>query len=109
PDIADFVKQTDDKGLSFHGVIAADDSLAIGAMKYAQQKGLRIPEDISVIGYNNSVLTNCCSPELTSVDNCLEIQTHQLVQTLLHVLAGEGVPNKVIFSGKLIKRHTTSF
>ncbi len=109
PDIADFVKQTADKGLSFHGVIAADDSLAIGAMKYAQQKGLRIPEDISVIGYNNSVLTNCCSPELTSVDNCLEIQTHQLVQTLLHVLAGEGVPNKVIFSGKLIKRHTTSF
>lgn len=108
-DIAGFVEQIAASGVSFHGVIAADDILAIGAMKYAQRRGLLIPDDISVIGYNNSVLTNCCSPELTSVDNCLEMQTHQLVQTLLHVIAGEEVPNKVIFSGKLIKRSTTRF
>ena len=108
-DIAKFVGQIAERRIPFRGVIAADDSLAIGAMKYAQRKGLSIPDDISVIGYNNSVLTSCCTPELTSVDNCLEMQTHQLVQTLLHVIAGEEVPNKVIFSGKLIKRNTTRF
>ncbi len=108
-DIAKFVGQIAESRIPFRGVIAADDSLAIGAMKYAQRKGLRVPDDISVIGYNNSVLTNCCTPELTSVDNCLEMQTHQLVQTLLHVIAGEEVPNKVIFSGKLIKRNSTRF
>ncbi|MCM1252096.1 MAG: LacI family transcriptional regulator [Clostridium sp.] len=108
-DIADFVAKTAAKGVPIHGIIAADDCLAIGAMKYAQRQGLAIPDDISVIGYNNSVLTGCCSPELTSVDNCLEMQTHQLVQTLLHVIAGEEVPNKVIFSGKLVKRSTTRF
>lgn len=108
-DIAKFVGQIAERRIPFRGVIAADDSLAIGAMKYAQRKGLRVPDDISVIGYNNSVLTSCCTPELTSVDNCLEMQTHQLVQTLLHVIAGEEVPNKVIFSGKLIKRNTTRF
>lgn len=108
-DIAKFVGQIAESRVPFRGVIAADDSLAIGAMKYAQRKGLQIPDDISVIGYNNSVLTSCCNPELTSVDNCLEMQTHQLVQTLLHVIAGEEVPNKVIFSGKLIKRHSTRF
>ena len=108
-DIAKFVGQIAESRIPFRGVIAADDSLAIGAIKYAQRKGLSIPDDISVIGYNNSVLTNCCTPELTSVDNCLEMQTHQLVQTLLHVIAGEEVPNKIIFSGKLIKRNSTSF
>ena len=108
-DIAKFVGQIAERRIPFRGVIAADDSLAIGAMKYAQRKGLRVPDDISVIGYNNSVLTSCCTPELTSVDNCLEMQTHQLVQTLLHVIAGEEVPNKVIFSGRLIKRNTTRF
>ena len=108
-DIAKFVGQIAERRIPFRGVIAADDSLAIGAMKYAQRKGLLVPDDISVIGYNNSVLTSCCTPELTSVDNCLEMQTHQLVQTLLHVIAGEEVPNKVIFSGKLIKRNTTRF
>lgn len=108
-DISLFVERIAKGGTAFHGVIAADDSLAIGAMKYAQRTGRSIPEDLSVIGYNNSVLTGCCSPELTSVDNCLELQTHQLVRTLLQVLSGEEAPNKVVFSGKLIRRKTTRF
>ena len=92
------------KGASFHGIMTSDDSLAIGSIKYAQKKGIRIPEDLSVMGYNNSMLTNCCTPELTSVDNRLETQTHQLVQTLLGVLAGEEMPKKSIF---LWKNHKT--
>lgn len=106
-DIANYIEHIADNEIAFHGLLAADDSLAIGGIKYAQRKGLRIPEDFSVIGYNNSILTTCCTPELTSVDNCLETLTHQLVQTLLHVLAGEEMPKKVIFSGKLIERGTT--
>ena len=108
-DIADFVERIAKSGVNFHGLLAADDSLAVGGIKYAQRKGLHIPEDFSVIGYNNSILTTCCTPELTSVDNCLETLTHQLVQTLLHVLAGEEMPKKVVFSGKLIERSTTRF
>lgn len=108
-DIAAFVEKIADRGHTFHGVITSDDSLAIGTIKYAQKKGIRIPEDLSVIGYNNSMLTNCCTPELTSVDNRLETQTHQLVQTLLGVLSGEEMPKKSIFSGKIIKRGTTLF
>jgi LacI family transcriptional regulator len=68
-----------------------------------------VPDDLSIIGYNNSMLTTCCIPELTSVDNRLETQTHQLVQTLVGVLSGEEMPKKSIFSGKLIKRGTTLF
>lgn len=107
--IADLVGDAADRGITFHGVIAADDSLAIGAIKYAYRKGLSVPGDLSVIGYNNSMLTTCCTPELTSVDNRLESQTHQLVQTLLGVLSGEEMPKKSVFSGKLIKRGTTLF
>lgn len=108
-DVASFVERAAKDAPSFQGAIASDDSLAIGIMKYAQKKGLRVPEDLSVIGYNNSMLTTCCTPELTSVDNRLENQTHQLVQTLLGVLSGEEMPKKSIFSGKLIKRGTTLF
>lgn len=108
-DIADFVECLAKKNITFHGVIASEDPLAIGAMKYAQRKGIDVPNDLSIIGYNNSMLTTCCTPELTSVDNRLETQTHQLVQTLLGVLSGEEMPKKSIFSGKLIKRGTTLF
>ncbi|MGN0351667.1 MAG: LacI family DNA-binding transcriptional regulator [Roseburia sp.] len=108
-EIAAFVEGLAKKGLSFHGVVASDDSLAIGSVKYAQKVGLKIPDEFSVIGYNNSMLTSCCNPELTSVDNRLETQTHQLVQTLIGVLSGEEMPKKSIFSGKIIKRGTTLF
>ena len=108
-DVANYLERLSKKKLSFHGVIASEDPLAIGAMKYARRQGLCVPEDLSVIGYNNSMLTTCCTPELTSVDNRLETQTHQLVQTLLGVLQGEEMPKKSIFSGKLIKRGTTLF
>ena len=108
-DIADFVERLAKRNITFHGVFASEDPLAIGAMKYAQRKGIDVPNDLSIIGYNNSMLTTCCTPELTSVDNRLETQTHQLVQTLLGVLSGEEMPKKSIFSGKLIKRGTTLF
>ena len=108
-DVADLVEKIANSGKTFHGVIASDDALAIGAIKYAQKKGIRVPEDLSVIGYNNSVLTSCCSPELTSIDNKLETQTQQLVQTLLGVLEGKEMPKKSVFSGKLIERGTTNF
>ena len=108
-DITDFVAQIADSGITFHGVIASEDSLAIGCMKYAQRRGLRVPEDLSVIGCNNSILTDCCTPELTSVDNRLETLAHQLVQTMLCVIAGEEMPTKAVFSGRLVKRGTTLF
>ena len=75
----------------------------------AKRNHISVPDDLSIIGYNNSMLTTCCIPELTSVDNRLETQTHQLVQTLVGVLSGEEMPKKSIFSGKLIKRGTTLF
>jgi LacI family transcriptional regulator/LacI family asc operon transcriptional repressor len=105
--ITNFIQEIADRGITFHGVVASDDQLAVGAIKYAQKNGLRIPEDLSIIGYNNSMLTACCQPELTSVDNRLEALTHQLVQTLLRVLSGEEMPAESVFSGKLIKRSMT--
>lgn len=106
--IAAFIEKTAEE-LHFQGMIAADDLLAVGGIKYAQKHNLIVPKDLSVIGYNNSILTTCCTPELTSVDNRLETLTHQLVQTLLGVLAGEEMPKMSVFSGKLIKRGSTYF
>ncbi len=108
-EVENFVEKIAKSGKTFHGVITSDDSLAIGCIKYAQKHNIRIPDELSVIGYNDSMLTGCCTPELTSIDNKLETQTHQLVQTLLGVLSGNEMPKKSIFSGKLIERGTTRF
>ena len=107
PAMADQLLKLHAKGITFHGVIAADDSLALGALKYAREMKLRIPEDLAIIGYNNSMLVNCCDPELTSIDNKLETLCQHLITTLMGVLGGSEMPKKTVFSGELVKRGTT--
>lgn len=101
------LKGVHDRGAKFHGVIAADDCLGLAAVKYAREMGYRIPEDFSILGYNNSMLTDCCEPELTSIDNKLETLCQQLIATLLGVLEGNEMPKKTVFSGEIVKRGTT--
>ena len=106
---AEYIQAFAQAGHTFHGVIAADDELAITAVKYAQKNNREIPGDLSIIGYNNSILTGCCTPELTSIDNQLETLTRTLVKTLVGVLSGQEMPQETVFSGTLVKRSTTSF
>lgn len=105
--MVDCLKSLHRKGLVFHGVIASDDTLALAALKYAREMNYRIPKDFSVTGYNNSVLTLCCEPELTSIDNKLETLCQHLVSTLLGLLEGREMPKKTVFSGEIIRRGTT--
>lgn len=91
-------------GLCFDAVLTSEDVLAVGAVKYARATGKRIPDDLGVIGYNNSSLCLCCEPELTSVDNKLQAICDQCVASLLGVLEGRDIPQKTIFTGELIRR-----
>jgi len=107
--ICRFLCDLSSEGLTFHAVLASEDILAIAATKYAKLHNLKIPDDLSIIGYNNSILVSCCEPELTSVDNRLEDICQQLVKTLIDTLNGIQMPQKTIFSARLIRRGTTTF
>lgn len=107
PAMAEHLKKLHDRGFQFHGLIAADDTLALGGVKYAKLMGYSIPEDFSILGYNNSMLVNCCEPELTSIDNKLETLCQHLITTLMGTLGGNEMPKKTVFSGEIVKRGTT--
>lgn len=51
------------------GIVCANDIIAAGILKYAINKGIKIPEKLSVIGYNNSIIAECTYPKLTSLEN----------------------------------------
>ena len=106
-EMVSYIQSLKENGLKFDGIIAADDTLALAAVKYANRAGLCIPTDLSVIGYNNSLLAKCCDPELTTVDNQLETLCKTVIHTLINVLEGENAPQKSIFYGELIERGTT--
>lgn len=94
-------------GLEFHGLLGMDDSTALAAVKYAKAMGLHIPDDLSIIGYNNSILSRCCEPELSSVDNHLELLCRNLTSTLMDVLAGKKVSRRAVYSSELVRRGST--
>ena len=50
------------------GIFAVNDLTAIGAMKVIKSKGLKIPEDISIIGFTNGMVSSLVEPSLTSVN-----------------------------------------
>ena len=94
-------------GVRFDAVLASEDSLAVGALKYARAAGLRVPEDVSIVGYNNSALCLYSEPELTSVDNKLRAICDRIVETMMGVLEGREMPQKTVFTAELVKRGST--
>lgn len=97
------------RGLVFDSVIATEDWLAIGAMKYASATGIRVPEAVNIIGYNNSQLSVSCTPELTSVDNRVEVLCKTAIDSLMSLLGGQKIPRKQMVKCHLVKRQTTDF
>jgi LacI family transcriptional regulator len=55
------------RDVPFTGVVAANDMIALGCYSVAQRHGLRVPEDISIVGYNDTRFTDKFCPPLTTV------------------------------------------
>ncbi|MCU6748484.1 MULTISPECIES: LacI family DNA-binding transcriptional regulator [Lachnospiraceae] len=98
------------RDLEFDSVLATDDGLAVGAVKYAHAKKMKMPEELSVIGYNNSELSVCCEPELTTIDNTGERLCNITIDNMMRLLCGqEDIPAEVPVACHLVKRCTTDF
>lgn len=97
------------RDLEFDGVIATDDGLAVGTVKYAKARKLSVPQDISIIGYNNSELSIGCEPELTSIDGRRDLLCKMAIDSLMEVLKGKNVEHKKYVKCRLEKRCTTDF
>ena len=98
------------RDLEFDSVLATDDGLAVGAVKYAHARRKKMPEELSVIGYNNSELSVCCEPELTTIDNTGEKLCNITIDNMMKLLGGQkDIPKEVPVDCCLVKRCTTDF
>ena len=105
----DLLLSLDRQGIFFDAVMTSDDSLAVGAVKYAHARDISIPDNLSIIGYNNSLLALCTDPEITSVDTKVEALCTTTVNTLMGVFSGVNVPSRTTIASDLIKRNTTKW
>ena len=91
------------------GIIATEDGIAIGALKLAKQLEIKVPEEIFICGYNNSQLSVASEPELTSIDNRLELMCNNITERIFSVVNGKTSMEMKKVSCKLKERGTTNF
>jgi LacI family transcriptional regulator/LacI family asc operon transcriptional repressor len=93
-------------GIEFTALLAAEDILAAGALKALAEAGISVPGSVSVIGYNNSVIAQCTTPELTSIDNKVESISITAVTLLINAINGVEVPHKTVEQAELVQRRS---
>lgn len=90
-------------------VIVANDSMAIGCYQAAHDLGLRIPEDISIVGVNDIPSAKYMIPPLTTVHLHSAFMGKQAIALLTErILGGRSIPMKVLLPGELIVRGSTA-
>jgi len=72
-----------DAGRKFTALFAAADVMAIGAIRALRDNGLRVPEDVSVMGFDGLPLGNYLVPQLSTVSQAVEVMARRSVEILL--------------------------
>jgi len=93
-------------GSDFQAVVAVSDLLAIDALSMLAKRGIRVPADVAVAGFNDIEEGRLVSPPLTSVSLPFYDQGRRSVEILLGTLAGEDVPGQVILDSRLLVRQS---
>ncbi|MDD4922322.1 MAG: LacI family DNA-binding transcriptional regulator [Bacteroidales bacterium] len=85
-----------DTGQDIDAIFAFNDPVAIGAMRAIKKRGLKIPEDIAVVGFSESSLAQIVEPNLTSVAQPLKVIGQTAAELILKLIRGEHVDNTII-------------
>lgn len=84
------------------------DVLALGAIASAQEIGFQVPQDVSIIGFDDVEHTTMFHPHVTTVAQPSEEIGSRAVRLLSEVMAGSRVPEQVLLPHKLIVRESTA-
>jgi DNA-binding LacI/PurR family transcriptional regulator len=90
------------------GIICGSDPLALGAIRAARRAGLSVPDDISVVGFDDSALMTCTEPPLTTVRQPIEALGRAAVTLLVNQIEGATVTaDELLFEPELVVRGST--
>jgi len=87
-------------------VFAGTDQIAVGILRHAARSGIRVPQDLSVIGFGDVPWVNMAVPALTTVDFPIEDMATEAVERLLQ--RDQSTTARVVFDTNLIVRESTA-
>lgn len=89
---ADALRQLLERTSAFTAIFAATDALASGALQALHDAGLRVPDDIALVGFDNAEVSRTTEPPLTTVGQPFEILGETAAEMLLELLSGRTLP-----------------
>jgi DNA-binding LacI/PurR family transcriptional regulator len=92
----------------FDAVFAASDLIAIGAMRALTEHGLRVPEDVAVIGFDDIPAARMATPTLTTIFQDTTRAGELLVETLMKLVHGEATENRRLPTSLVVRKSTGS-
>ena len=88
-------------------VFAASDVLAAAVISVARKAGMRVPEDVEVIGFDNTDISRMCIPSITTVSQPRYQMGLTSCELLLKIIRGEGDIQPVLMETELVLRSST--
>ena len=102
--VLDYIKENRKK---FDAILAFDDMLALGAIRAIQEQGLRIPEDVGIIGFNDEPMLSYLKPALSTVRLPIHRMGEEAARMLIKMLNDDSYKGEeIILSTELIIRDT---
>ena len=103
-------KYLDDYGLDFSAIFATNDQMAIGAIKALNDKGISVPEEVSIVGFDDSYISPYIIPPLTTIKQRREEMGKVAAELLLDRIISDNkkriTPRQIIIPVELIKRES---
>lgn len=91
------------------GIVCGSDMMALGAVRAARERGLEVPRQVSVVGYDDSVLNAFTDPPLTTIRQPVRAMANAAVHALLEALGGNPVADtEFVFQPELVVRGSTA-
>lgn len=89
------------------GILASNDLIAATVVRYCLKNGIRIPERLKVVGYDDTAFASLCPVPLTSIHQPVKEIAGYAVDCVIRLSDGEVVPSNTVFPVRLAERETT--
>ncbi|MEW5559351.1 LacI family DNA-binding transcriptional regulator [Enterobacter asburiae] len=96
------------RGISFSALVASNDDMAIGAIKQLVSAGISVPQQVSVIGFDDIALAPYTVPSLSSVKIPVTAMIEETINRLIFMLDGGEFKPEHAFPGELILRDSVT-
>ena len=101
-----FYQEKMEEILEYTAIFALSDYYAIEMMNYLQTHGVRVPEDISIMGFDDSPLCNYCSPAMTTARQGITLRAKKAIEVLINLRNGSEKRSMMEFPVMIIERES---